>query len=107
MRNVRWGMRQHTKEPPIDSVCVRVPRPWGDTACGGQINRYARFSLSFDPSGGSMPSYGGSARFALRRGATTAAAHRRPLQWECVNFRGVDKSIADLTVLGFGGRTLG
>lgn len=61
-----------------------------------QINRYAHFSLSFDPSGG----FSGQSRWAMRRGAVTGSSHRRPLQWEPVNFRGVDMSIADITVTG-------
>lgn len=36
----------------------------------------------------------------MRRGVVTGSSHRRPLQWEPVNFRGVDMSIADITVTG-------
>mmetsp|Transcript_2150 Transcript_2150/g.2909 ORF Transcript_2150/g.2909 Transcript_2150/m.2909 type:complete len:4480 (+) Transcript_2150:77-13516(+) len=68
-----------------------------------QINRFAHFSLSFDPSGGFS---GQTSRWAMRRGVVTGASHRRPLQWEPVNFRGVDMSIADISVTGFGSRTL-
>jgi hypothetical protein len=69
-----------------------------------QVNRFARFSLSFDPSGGA----GLGGRWAMRRGSGgTGAQHRRPLQWEAVNFRGVDLSICDLAALGCGGRAVG
>ena len=70
-----------------------------------QVNRFARFSLSFDPSGGA----GLAGRWAMRRGGGggAGAQHRRPLQWEAANFRGIDKSICDLAVFGCGGRQLG
>ena len=40
-----------------------------------QTNRFAHFSLSHDPTGAAA-----SSRWAMRRGAATATAHRRPLQ---------------------------
>ena len=66
-----------------------------------QMNRLGSFNLSHDPTAAAA-----SSRWALRRGAATATAHKRALQWEPVNFRGVDQSIADLSVTGFGSRTL-
>lgn len=65
-----------------------------------QVHRHAPFKLSFDPSGGLA---GG--RWARRAGGL-AGGLRVPLQWEPVNFRGVDQSIADVSVTAFGARPL-